>query len=127
MLVSIILLGFIACRLLSGWNSDLEIFGVICILIDVFLIAIFLGMLFICVRVHIPYYRALELTRYEQRYSALEYAIKTNPDNVMTLTSEISDYNSEILNGRLKQDSIWFGILEYDFYHDLPLIQLEIK
>ena len=66
---------------------------------------------------HIPILRNAEY-----RYNSIMYALENSPESVRLLTTEISDYNSEVLNGRMMMDSKMFGILDYDFYYDLPLI-----
>ena len=71
---------------------------------------------------HIPILRNAEYNNYTQRYNSIMYALENSPESVRLLTTEISDYNSEVLNGRMMMDSKMFGILDYDFYYDLPLI-----
>lgn len=44
--------------------------------------------------------------------------------NVVTLTRDISEYNGEILSGRELRKSPWIGIFVYDFYDDLPTIEV---
>ena len=72
-----------------------------------------------------PMIRDREYNKYTQRYNSITYALENNPENVRLLTTEISDYNSEVLNGRLMMDSKMLGILDYDFYYDLPLVELD--
>ena len=71
---------------------------------------------------HIPILRDAEYNNYTQRYNSIMYALENSSESVRLLTTEISDYNSEVLNGRMMMDSKMFGILDYDFYYDLPLI-----
>ena len=80
--------------------------------------------IFICVvaSVRTPMLRNMEYNKYIQRYNSIMYALEDSPENVKLLTTEISDYNSEVLNGRMMMDSKLFGILDYDFYYDLPLV-----
>jgi len=80
----------------------------------------FMFLIFICN--HIPVMKNREYVQYEQRYKAITLALESNPNNVILLTTEISDYNSDILSGRFMQDSIWLSPLDYDFYYDLPLV-----
>ena len=82
-------------------------------------------LIFICN--HIPVMKNREYVQYEQRYKAITMALESNPNNVILLTTEISDYNSDILSGRFMQDSIWLSSLDYDFYYDLPLIEFETE
>lgn len=90
--------------------------------------AIFI-IVFICVAisVRIPMLRNIKYNEYQQRYNSIVYALESSPENVRLLTTEISDYNSEVLNGRIMMDSKMFGILDYDFYYDLPLVDNNIS
>lgn len=85
--------------------------------------------IFICavVSVRIPMSRNMAYNKYTQRYNSIMYALEDSPENVKLLTTEISDYNSEVLNGRMMMDSKLFGILDYDFYYDLPLVDNNIS
>lgn len=93
------------------------------------IIGALITIIFICevVSVRIPMLRNREYNRYQQRYNSITYALENNPESVRLLTTEISDYNSEVLNGRLMMDSKMFGILDYDFYYDLPLVDNSIS
>lgn len=101
-------------------NND-TISAIFCIL---GIIGAVITFIFICVAVsvRIPMLRNREYNRYTQRYNSIMYALEDSPENVKLLTTEISDYNSEVLNGRMMMDSKMFGILDYDFYYDLPLV-----
>ena len=79
------------------------------------------------VSVRIPMPRNMAYNQYTQRYNSITYALENNPESVRLLTTEISDYNSEVLNGRMMMDSKMFGILDYDFYYDLPLVDNNIS
>lgn len=79
------------------------------------------------VSVRIPMPRNMAYNQYTQRYNSIMYALEDSPGNVRLLTTEISDYNTEVLNGRMMMDSKMFGILDYDFYYDLPLVDNSIS
>lgn len=98
-----------------------------CTVIGIIGIILSVIMLFIFIQNHIPTMKNKDYVQYEQRYKAITLALESNPNNVILLTTEISDYNSEILMGRFMQDSIWFSSLDYDFYYDLPLIEFETE
>ena len=88
-----------------------------------------IAFIFICwvVSIRTPILRDREYNKYTQRYNSIVYALESSPENVRLLTTEISDYNSEVLNGRIMMDSKMFGILDYDFYYDLPLVDNDIN
>ena len=77
--------------------------------------------------VHTPMSRNMAYNTYTQRYNSIMYALENSPENVRLLTTEISDYNSEVFNGRMMMDSKLFSVLDYDFYYDLPLIDITIE
>ena len=85
--------------------------------------------IFICavVAVNIPMSRNMTYNKYIQRYNSIMYALEDSPENVRLLTTEISDYNSEVLNGRMMMDSKMFSMLDFDFYYDLPLVDNNIS
>lgn len=81
-------------------------------------------MLVDCIFVHIPFCKNWRLLEYKQTYITITQTINTDVNNTIILADKITEYNSDILKGRMMQDSIWFSALEYDFYYDLPLIEL---
>lgn len=63
--------------------------------------------------------------KYEQQYKALTAAIEKNEQNLILLADDIAEYNSGIINGRRAMNDFWLKDFNYDFYEDLPLIDLE--
>lgn len=47
-----------------------------------------------------------------------------NKDNIITLTRDIAEYNSEILSGREAKKSLLVGIFVYNCYDELPTIEV---
>lgn len=74
---------------------------------------------------HSNFCRECELTEYEERYKAIAYSCQSNPENVVILSKEIAEYNSDVLKGRIEMDNFWLSFFDYDFYYDLPLIETE--
>lgn len=72
----------------------------------------------------LPMVRNRKLAEYQQTYYTITQTISNDDNAVFTLTSQIAQYNADVLKGRMMQDSTWFGVLDYDFYYDLPLIEL---
>ena len=75
--------------------------------------------------VHNDFIRERRLTEYEERYNAIAYSCQSHPENMVILSQEIAEYNSDVLNGRLEMDNFWLSFFDYDFYYDLPLIETE--
>ena len=87
-------------------------------------ICVTLALICVAIGTHIPMSRNAKYTEYTQRYNSIMYALENSSENIISLTSEMSDYNSEVLNGRMIMDSKLFSILGYNFYYDLPLIDI---
>lgn len=119
-----ILLGIIGYMCVDNYNDAVSVLGVGSMICSVIVGGIALAMIIICISMHIPHFKKVELMKYQQRYNSISYVINNYTSNVISLTEEISEYNSDVLKGRMWQDSFWLSALEYDFYYDLPLIEL---
>lgn len=67
--------------------------------------------------------KAIEL-EYTERYNTIMMAAERE-NNLILLTSEISEYNSEILKARNNLDNPWINWFTNDIYNKLPLINLK--
>lgn len=105
-------------------NYKFEIIGIISSILALFAGVITFVMIVVIIAVHTPINRKRQLTEYEQTYHVITQMIDNNDKAVITLTSQIAEYNADVLKGRMMQDSKMLSILDYDFYYDLPLIEL---
>lgn len=122
MILITVLLSLVAYVGLNDYSF--EIVGIISLILGIIAGVITFGMIIVAIVVHIPINRKQELTEYEQTYYVITQMIDNNDNAVITLTSQIAEYNADVLKGRMMQDSKMFSILDYDFYYDLPLIEL---
>ena len=106
-------------------NYKFETIGFISLLLTIIAGVITFIMIAEIIAVHTPINRKKKLTEYEQTYYVITQMIDNNDKAVITLTSQIAEYNADVLKGRMMQDSKMFSILDYDFYYDLPLIELQ--
>jgi hypothetical protein len=106
-------------------NYESETIGIISCVLGVVVGVITFFMIIACITIRMPIIRKQKLIEYEQTYSAISQMINNNDNAVVTLTSQIAEYNADVLKGRMMQDSKMLSILEYDFYYDLPLIELK--
>lgn len=106
------------------WN---DILTLISLIFGAVTTGILIALLITCIVVRVPMYKKSKLIKYEQQYNIITTTIKNSSGNVIALTNEIADYNSNIIAGRLYQDSILIGILTEDIYYDLPLIELPVS
>lgn len=77
--------------------------------------------------VEVPYFKERKRIDFEQKYQSIMFCIEHEKIGTTSLASDISEYNSEILRGRMDQNSAWFSVITYDFYDDLPLIEIEME
>lgn len=123
MILITVLLSLVAYVGLDSYSF--EIVGMISVLLGIIAGVITSIMIIVAIVVHIPINRKQELTEYEQTYYVITQMIDNNDNAVITLTSQIAEYNADVLKGRMMQDSKMLSILDYDFYYDLQLIELE--
>lgn len=119
-----ILLGIIGRMCMDNYSDAVSALGIVSMIFCAIACGTVLAMFVTCIIMHIPHFKKVELMKYEQRYNSISYVINNYTSNVISLTEEISKYNSDVLKGRMWQDSFWLSALEYDFYYDLPLIEL---
>jgi hypothetical protein len=77
--------------------------------------------------IHVQYFKTADRLQLEQKRAAIIYCLESSPESIVGLASDISEYNTTVMTGRLRQDSIWFSNITYDFYDELELIEIESK
>ena len=125
MVCIVVLLSLVAYVGLNSNSYSFNTVGIVFCLSAIVVGVIMFIMVIECVSVHTPIVRKQKLAEYEQTYSAISQMINNNDNAVVTLTSQIAEYNADVLKGRMMQDNILFSCLDYDFYYDLPLIELK--
>lgn len=126
--ILIILAAIVAASIfyLKSKNTD-DIIESIAITASVLSGGTFCALVFISAWIKSDYSETREYNKLDERYKTIVYACNSDKNNIVCLTGDIAEYNSEILNGRMAMDSIWFSLYNYDFYYDLPLIELEVN
>lgn len=122
MILITVLVSLLASVTLNSYKF--EIISFISLLLGIVAGVITFIMIVVAIAVHTPINRKRQLTEYEQTYHVITQMIDNNDKAVITLTSQIAEYNADVLKGRMMQDSKMLSILDYDFYYDLPLIEL---
>ena len=123
MILITVLLSLLAFVTLN--NYKFEIISLTSLLLAIIASVITFIMIVVAIAVHIPINRKQQLTEYEQTYYVITQMIDNDDKAVITLTSQISGYNASVLKGRNMMDNKLFSVLDYDFYYDLPLIELQ--
>lgn len=72
---------------------------------------------------HIPLNVRNSRLKYEQRYQTITDVIQRDEKNSIVIAGEIADYNAEVMQGRNKMHDPWIGIMQYQFWDELPLIE----
>lgn len=99
--------------------------GILSLFVGICATVAFAAFFVLALSVHSNFERECKLTEYEERYKAIAYSCQSNPENVVILSKEIAEYNSDVLKGRLEMDNFWLSFFDYDFYYDLPLVETE--
>ena len=73
---------------------------------------------------HVQYFKTADRLLLEQKRAAIIYCLESSPESIVGLASDISEYNTTIMTGRLRQDNIWFSNITCDFYDELELIEV---
>ena len=72
-----------------------------------------------------PVFESQEKIELEETYTTLDYMLKSDKNNCIVLSKEISEYNATVKLGRELLNNFWFKDYQYKFWNDMPLIELE--
>lgn len=109
--------------LMKKGSSDASDFcGLGCLVISVIGLGVCIPLL---IGVHVPMIEQNTRTQYEERYKTIKYILDTNNLPGSDVIEQISSYNYDVMSKRRFNKSIWFKDYTFDFYDELPLIELE--
>lgn len=84
---------------------------------------------FICicflVGAKVPAFERAERIKREEQYKTIKFILDSDKIPGSDIISEITDYNSMVLKRQANNKSIWLRAYTYDFWDDMPLIELE--
>ena len=105
------------------WDSDWQ-GGLLAVIEMVFGIGVFIC---ICILIgaKVPAFERAERIKREEQYKAIRYILDNDKIPGSDIISEITDYNSMVLKRQANNKSIWLRAYTYDFWDDMPLIELE--
>lgn len=72
-----------------------------------------------------PVFESQEKIELEETYTTLDCLLKSDKNNCIVLSKEISEYNTTVKQGRELLNNFWFKDYQYKFWNDMPLIELE--
>ncbi len=61
----------------------------------------------------------------EETYTTLDCMLKSDKNNCIVLSKEISEYNASVKQGRELLNNFWLKDYQYKFWNEMPLIDLE--
>lgn len=72
-----------------------------------------------------PVFELKEKIKLEETYTTLDYMLKSDKNNCIVLSKEISEYNASVKQGRELLNNFWLKDYQYKFWNEMPLIDLE--
>lgn len=72
-----------------------------------------------------PIFELHEKIELEETYTTLDYMLKSDKNNCIVLSKEISEYNASVKQGRELLNNFWLKDYQHKFWNDMPLIELE--
>lgn len=93
----------------------------------VFLLFLVFGILSFAglITANLPLFELHEKIELEETYTTLDCLLKSDKNNCIVLSKEISEYNATVKLGRELLNNFWFKDYQYKFWNDMPLIELE--
>ena len=93
----------------------------------VFLLSLVFGILSLVglIITTMPIFEMKEKIKLEETYTTLDYMLKSDKNNCIVLSKEISEYNASVKQGRELLNNFWLKDYQHKFWNDMPLIELE--
>lgn len=73
----------------------------------------------------VPAFERAERIKREEQYKTIKFILETDKIPGSDIIEQITDYNSMVLKRQADNKSIWLRAYTYDFWDDMPLIELE--
>lgn len=109
------------------FDQDHEAIGLICMFGGIISGVVAICCIVFFIGSHSEYCKKADRLKLEQQRAAIIYCLEESPESVVGLASDISEYNTTIITGRLRHSNPWFSNITYDFYDDLELIEVGEK
>lgn len=118
----------VACALIlhyGPWEVDRDLpgmtFGIVALISGV---GAFICLCFL-VGVKIHALERAERIKREEQYKTIKFILETDKIPGSDIIEQITDYNSMVLKRQADNKSIWLRAYTYDFWDDMPLIELK--
>ena len=107
------------------WDIDTDLPGMsLAIVLLLSGIAAFICLCFL-IGVNIPAFERAERIKREEQYKTIKFILETDKIPGSDIIEQITDYNSMVLKRQVNNKSVWLRAYTYDFWDDMPLIELE--
>lgn len=73
----------------------------------------------------VPAFERAERIKREEQYKTIKFILETDKIPGSDIIEQITDYNSMVLKRQANNKSVWLRAYTYDFWDDMPLIELE--
>lgn len=105
------------------WDSDLPGMS-LTVVAGISGVAAFICLCFL-IGVNIPAFERAERIKREEQYKSINFILDTDKIPGSDIIEQITDYNSMVLKRQANNKSIWLRAYTYDFWDQMPLIELE--
>ena len=106
-----------------SWDSDLP--GVIlAVILPLNIVAAFTS-LCLLIGAKIPAFELAERINREEQYKTIRFILDSDKIPGSDIIQQITDYNSMVLKRQVNNKSVWLRAYTYDFWDDMPLIELK--
>ena len=127
LLIIFIAITIVCCLILYhgpwSWDSDLP-GALLAIVAAISGFAAFICLCFLVGSKTSALERAERIKR-EEQYKTIRFILETDKIPGSDIIEQITDYNSMVLKRQANNKSIWLRAYTYDFWDDMPLIELE--
>lgn len=127
LLIIFIAVAVVCCLIFryGPWGIDEDLPGLV--LGVIFLLSIVAAFICLCflIGAKIPAFERAERIKREEQYKTIKFILETDKIPGSDIIEQITDYNSTVLERKANNKSVWLRAYTYDFWDDMPLIELK--
>jgi hypothetical protein len=107
------------------WEVDCDLPGIT--LGIIFLLSVVAAFICLCMLIgaKVPAFERAERIKREEQYKTIKFILETDKIPGSDVIEQITDYNSMVLKRQANNKSIWLRAYTYNFWDQMPLIELE--
>lgn len=128
LLLMIFVVVAVVCGLIfryGPWDIDTDLPGMT--LGIIFLLSVVSAFVCLCMLIgaKVPTCERAERIKREEQYKTIKFILDTDKIPGSDIIEQITDYNSMVLKRQANNKSIWLRAYTYDFWDQMPLIELK--